>query len=106
MFNKRIATWDLLAELPGHPFSESEREVRFAMDRYLRTSLLLPNLGWWARLVQPSQWLDVQAARGRTLLDLRAVLDRSEEHREAFRRVVAGLPAESPYRKVFAQLDA
>lgn len=42
MFRKRkIVAVDLLAALPGHPFSEVEREVRLAMDRYVVTRVRL-----------------------------------------------------------------
>jgi hypothetical protein len=45
MFRKRIATLDLLTELPGRPFSDAEREVRRALNRYIATDLERRRLG-------------------------------------------------------------
>ena len=106
MFRKRkIATVDLLAALPGHPFSQVEREVRLAMDRYVATRVRLQSFGFFSRLTRSSLWLEVHAQLGQDLLNLRSVIARSDKHREAFRAVVAGLHEQVPYRKVFAQLD-
>jgi hypothetical protein len=104
MFRKRIATLDLLTELPGRPFSEVEREVRRALDRYIETDVKRRGLGWIERFLWPRQWLDVQTKLGEDLLHIRAVIARSEEHKAAFQGVMSSLPRGVSYRKVWGQL--
>lgn len=65
MFRKRkIATLDLLAELPGHPFSEVEWEVRLAMDRYILSRVHLQSFGSLGRVLKSSQWLEAHQKLG------------------------------------------
>jgi hypothetical protein len=104
MFRKRIATLDLVTELPGRPFSEAEREVRRALDRYIVTDVERRRLGWVRRFLSPRQWLNVQAKLGEELLHIKAVIALSEEHKAAFQDVMRSLPRGTSYRKAWGQL--
>jgi hypothetical protein len=104
MFRKRIATLDLLTELPGRPFSRAEREVRRALDRYIQTDVERRRLGRIKRFLWSRQWLDLQAKLGEDLLHIRTVITLSEEHKAAFQRVMLGLPRSVTYRKTWGQL--
>lgn len=106
MFRKRIATLDLLTELPGRPFSEAEREVRRALDRYIETDVKRQRLGWIERFLRSRHWLNVQTKVGEDLLHIRAVIARSEEHKAAFQDVMSSLPRGTCYRKAWGQLLA
>jgi hypothetical protein len=104
VFPKRIVVLDLLAEVPGHRFSEAELAVRVALDRYLKTSVHLRNVGWLERVRCGQRWLSVQAQLGQNLLDIESVIQRSDEHQRAFRGILSRLPPESPYRNAWSQL--
>ena len=104
MFPKRIVVLDLLAEVPGHRFSEAELAVRVALDRYLKTSVHLQRVGWLERVRGGQRWLSVQAQLGQDLLDIEAVIQRSEEHQRAFCDILRRLPPESPCRNAWGQL--
>ena len=106
MFRKPIATLDLMTELPGRPFSASEREVRRALNRYIETDVERRRLGWVGRFLRPHRWLDLQAKLGEDLLQIRAVLALSEAHKAAFEGVMRSLPPSVPYRKAWSQLRA
>jgi hypothetical protein len=104
MFRKRIVTLDLLAELPGHPFSGAEREVRRALNRYIETDVERRRLGWAGRFLRPRRWLDLEAKLGGDLLQIRAVIALSEAHKAAFQGVMRSLPRSVPYRRAWDQL--
>jgi hypothetical protein len=107
MFPKRIVVLDLLAEVPGHRFSEAELNVRVALDRYVQTSVHLRSfdrLGW---VLGRQRWWEVQAQLGQNLLDIRSVIQRSDEHQLALCGILSRLPRESPHRIAWGQpLDA
>ena len=104
MFPKQIAVLDLLAEVPGHRFSEAELAVRIALDRYIKTSVHLGSVGWLERVRCGQRWLSVQAQLGQDLLDIESVIQRSDEHQRAFRGILSRLPQESLYQKAWRQL--
>ena len=100
----RVLTLDLLAELPGRPFSQAELEVRQALDRCVGDHATLRSPGWADKLLRPGRLVGFHAKLGQDLLYARGVIARSPEHREAFRNVLAGLPPGLPYRRAFDHL--
>lgn len=104
MFSKRVIVLNLLAEVPGHQFSEAELSVRVALDHYVQTSVHLRSFGRLGWVLGRQRWWEVQAQLGQNLLDIRSVIQRSDEHQQALCGILSRLPRESPYRIAWGQL--